>query len=66
VPASGFAEKELFLVMNFIDMRRDLLDKVIEMELVAYRFAGVFEINAENMPLLSKRFDLEGESEVVR
>ena len=66
VPASDFTEKELFLVMNFIDMRRDLLDKVIEMKSVAYRFTGTVEINAENMPLLSKRFNMEGESEVIR
>jgi len=66
VPASDFAEKDLFLVMNFIDMKRDLLDKVIAMEYVAYRFAGTVEINAVEMPLLTKRFNLEGESEVIR
>ncbi|MDR2471781.1 MAG: hypothetical protein LBD09_06700, partial [Treponema sp.] len=34
VPAAGRAEKELFLVMNFIDMKRDLLDQVIALEQV--------------------------------
>ena len=65
VPASGYSEKDLFLVMNFIDMRRDLLDKVIAMEMVKYRFTGAVEINAENMPVLSRSFNLEGESEVT-
>ena len=66
VPASGFTEKDLFLIMNFIDMKRDLLDKVIAMELVNYRFAGTVTINAEDMPILNKSFNLEGESEVIR
>ena len=66
VPASGFAEKDLFLVMNFIDMKRDLLDKVIAMDMVKYRFAGSVTINAEDMPILNKNFNLEGESEVTR
>ena len=66
VPASGFAEKDLFLVMNFIDMGRDLLDKVIAMDFVAYRFSGNVVINAMDMPVLTKSFNLEGESEVTR
>ena len=66
VPAFDFVEKDLFLVVNFINMKRDLLDKVIAMESVVYRFAGTVEINAEEMPLLTKRFSLEGESEVTR
>ena len=66
VPASGFAEKDLFLVMNFIDMKRDLLDKVIAMEMVAYRFAGTVKINAGDLPIAANTFSLEGESEVTR
>ena len=66
VPASGFVEKDLFLVMNFIDMKRDILDKVIAMDRVAYRFAGTAEIKAADMPVLVKKFNLEGESEVQR
>ena len=66
VPASGFVEKDLFLVMNFIDMKRDLLDKVIAMENVAYRFEGSVQISAADMPLLTKSFSLEGKSEVIR
>jgi LEA14-like dessication related protein len=66
VEALSRTEKDLLLVMNFIDMKRDLLDKVIAMELVNYRFTGTVAINAANMPLLLKNFDLEGESEVSR
>jgi LEA14-like dessication related protein len=66
VPASGSAEKDLLLVMNFIDMKRDLLDKVIAMDWVNYRFSGTVAINAVNMPLLLKNFNLEGESTVER
>ena len=66
VPASDFVEKDLFLVMNFIDMKRDLLDKVIAMESVEYRFDGIVQINAADMPLLTKSFSLEGKSEVIR
>ena len=65
VPADDFVEKDLFFVMNFIDMKRDLLDKVIAMESVAYRFTGSVEINAEDMPALITQFNLEGESEVT-
>ena len=66
VPASDFVEKDLFLVMNFIDTKRDLLDKVIAMDSVAYRFVGTVQINAAEMPLLTKSFSLEGKSEVIR
>ena len=66
VPASGYAEKDLFVVMNFIDMKRGLLDKVIAMDFVAYRFAGSVTITADEMPALIKEFNLEGESEVDR
>ena len=66
VPASSYLEKDLFLIMNFIDMRRELLDQVIAMELVAYRFTGSVEINAEDKPVFTQNFNLEGESEVIR
>jgi LEA14-like dessication related protein len=66
VPAGGYAEKELFLVMNFIDMRRDILDKVIAMDRVKYRFKGTVEISAVDLPFITKNFNLEGESEVTQ
>jgi len=61
-------EKDLFLVMNFIDMRRDLLDQVIAMKNVSYRFTGTAEIGTavDYLPLYTKPFDLQGESAVER
>jgi LEA14-like dessication related protein len=46
IPAGEAAEKDLFLVMNFINMRRELLDQVIAMNRVRYRFAGSVQIAA--------------------
>ena len=66
IPALDYAEKDLFLIMNFIDMKRGLLDKVIAMEMVAYRFAGTVKISAKDLPIITKKFNLEGESEVTR
>ena len=66
VPAENYAEKDLYVVMNFTDMRRDLLDKVIAMEMVPYLFKGTVVISAPDMPLLTKDFNLEGSSEVSR
>jgi LEA14-like dessication related protein len=68
VPAAGSAEKELFLKMNFIDMRRDLLDQVINMERIRYRFSGAVKINTarDYLPVYTGSFNLEGDSEVIR
>ena len=66
VPASDFVEHDLFLIMNFIDMKRDLFDKVVSMDLVDYRFAGTVEIEAMDLPILTRKFNLEGESEVIK
>jgi LEA14-like dessication related protein len=64
IPASGFLEKDLYLVMNFINMRRDLLDRIIAMRTVRYRFTGTAELSAEALPAFTHAFNLEGESEV--
>ena len=66
VPAFDFVEKDLYLVMNFIDMKRSLLDKVIAMESIEYRFDGTVVINASDWPILTKSFNIEGISEVIR
>jgi LEA14-like dessication related protein len=68
VPPGSSAEKELFLKMNFIDMRRDLLDQVINMERVNYRFSGAVKIDTalEYLPVYTSSFNLEGKSEVIR
>ena len=66
IPAMNSSEKKLFLVMNFIDMKRDLLDEIIAMELVNYRFAGaaVVSTNISWLPQFSMKFDRSGFSEV--
>jgi len=68
IPAFGSVEKDLFLVMNFIDMRRDLLDQVIAMTRVRYRFTGTAEIGTSlyYLPAYTKSFDLQGDSVVER
>jgi LEA14-like dessication related protein len=68
VAADSFAEKELFLKMNFIDMRRDLLDRVITMQNIQYRFTGTVQITTalDSLPAYTGSFNLEGESEVIR
>jgi LEA14-like dessication related protein len=40
IPQGQTAETEFFLTMNFIGMHRNLLDQVIAMEQIYYRFAG--------------------------
>lgn len=64
IPASGFVEKDLYLVMNFINMRRELLDQIIAMKRVRYRFTGTAELSAGILPEFTKTFNLEGEAEV--
>jgi LEA14-like dessication related protein len=66
IPGRDSAGADLYLVMNFTNMRREVLDRVIEMRLVRYRFAGETEISSEveYLPVFTGRFDLEGESEV--
>jgi len=68
VPASGFEEKELFLVMNFTNMHRDMLDRIINMNKVRYRLTGTATIKTavELFPVYTKKFNLEGESDVER
>jgi LEA14-like dessication related protein len=68
VPASGFGEKELYLVMNFTNMHRDILDQIIAMKRVRYRLTGTAIIKSavEFFPAYTKNFNLEGESDVER
>lgn len=68
IPENGKAEEELFLVMNFINMQRNLLDQVIAMRNVRYRFTGKAEIGTgvEYLPSFTTAFDLRGDSEVIK
>jgi LEA14-like dessication related protein len=68
IPENGKAEEDLFLLMNFINMRRDLLDQVIAMRNVRYRFKGTAEIGTgvEYLPFFGAAFDIQGDSKVVK
>lgn len=68
IPARGFAETKLFLMMNFINMPRKLLDDVIAMHTVNYRFTGAANVSTgvSWLPEFNMRFDKTGESEVLK
>jgi LEA14-like dessication related protein len=68
IPENGETEEDLFLVMNFINMQRNLLDQVIAMRNVRYRFTGKAEIGTgvAYLPSFAAAFDIQGDSEVVR
>jgi LEA14-like dessication related protein len=68
IPENGEAEKDLFLLMNFINMRRDLLDQVIAMRNVPYRFTGNAEIETgiDYLPVFTTAFDRLGDSVVIK
>ena len=68
IPAKGSAKTNLFLLMNFINMKRHLLDEIIAMRLVNYRFAGNAEVDIEVpwLPHFGMKFDRSGLSEVFQ
>jgi LEA14-like dessication related protein len=68
IPALDAAETELFLTMNFIDMKRQLLDEIIAMRQVRYRFTGEAEVGTgiSWLPRFQMGFDHSGNSKVVR
>jgi LEA14-like dessication related protein len=68
IPENGKAEEDLFLVMNFINMQRNLLDQVIAMRNVRYRFTGKAEIGTgvEYLPFFTTAFEIQGDSKVIR
>jgi LEA14-like dessication related protein len=57
----------LFLDMNFIEMKRDLLNQIIRLEDVNYRFSGEAQIitGVEYLPKFKSGFDLSGYSPVL-
>jgi LEA14-like dessication related protein len=67
IPQGQSAETDLFLTMNFIDMRRGLLDQVIAMEQIDYRFAGEATVSTgiDYLPHFRWKFDQSGRSVVV-
>ena len=59
-------EGNLFLMMNFINMKRDLLDQIIYLEDVNYRFKGEALVitGVEYLPSFKTEFNLSGYSQV--
>jgi LEA14-like dessication related protein len=68
IPARGSAETRLFLMMNFINMKRGLLDEVIAMRQVRYRFTGEAEVGTgvSWLPSFHMGFDHTGNSAVYK
>ncbi|MDR1175394.1 MAG: LEA type 2 family protein [Treponema sp.] len=66
IPAGKSEETRLFLTMNFINQRRDMLDRVMDMDPVRYRFAGdvLVETGVAWLPQFRMGFDKSGYSEV--
>jgi len=67
VPGKSSVRGNLFLIMNFINMKRDLLDQIIRLEDVNYRFAGEVQVSTgvEYLPKFKTGFDLSGFSQVL-
>ena len=67
VPAKSSLSGDLFLLMNFIDMDRNLLDQIINLIDVNYRFTGEAQVSTgvDYLPIFSTGFDLSGYSEVL-
>jgi LEA14-like dessication related protein len=68
IPARGSAETRLFLMMNFINMKRSLLDEVIALREVRYRFTGEAEVGTGVawLPWFHMGFDQSGNSAVYK
>ena len=66
VNAKSSLRGNLFLIMNFTNMKRDILDQIIYLEDVNYRFAGdaMVGTGVEYLPIFKTRFDLSGYSPV--
>ncbi|MDR1654574.1 MAG: LEA type 2 family protein [Treponema sp.] len=66
IPAGKSEETRLFLTMNFINQRRGMLDRVIDMDLVRYRFTGdvLVDTGVAWLPQFRVGFDKSGYSEV--
>ena len=68
IPGKDAAETKMILVMNFIDMKRGLLDQIIAMRQVNYRFTGTVEVETgiQWCPQFSLKFDRSGPAEVIK
>jgi len=68
VPAGQSAEAGLYMTMNFTDMDRRLLDRVIRLAAISYRLGGMALIDTglDFLPRFELPFDLSGRTEVLR
>jgi LEA14-like dessication related protein len=66
IPAAGSAAAQLFLIMNFTNMKRPMLDRIVALEDVNYRFAGDVQVTTgvDYLPRFRSVFDLSGYSKV--
>ena len=57
----------IFLIMNFMGMNRRLLDQIIHLEDVRYRFTGNVQVSTgvEYLPVFTDSFELSGFSRVL-
>ena len=67
VPPESSAETDIFLVMNFINMSRDLLNQIAALRDIQYRFTGEARVSTgiEYVPQFIIKYDLSGYSRVV-
>jgi len=68
IPAKEAAETKLLLIMNFINMKRSLLDEIIAMKQIGYRFTGDSDVETgiSWLPHFTMKFDRQGNSNVLR
>jgi LEA14-like dessication related protein len=67
IPGATTLHGNLFMMMNFIDMNRNLLEQIINLVDVNYRFTGEAQVSTgvEYLPSFSTVFDLSGYSQVL-
>jgi LEA14-like dessication related protein len=68
IQAQGSSETEFNIEMNFINMKRRLLDDIIAMRYVHYRIVGTMEVGADipGLPGIRVKFDYSGDSAVKK
>jgi LEA14-like dessication related protein len=68
VPAGQTAEASLYMTMNFTDMDRRLLDRVIRLAAVGYRLGGTacIDTGLDFLPRFELPFELAGTTGVLR
>ena len=66
VPGLETKQTDLYLGMNFIDMSRNLLNQIINLQNVEYRFCGEAQVslNVDYLPHFTDSFELSGYSRV--